>query len=104
MQINVPSPSLQSLSGYRTYAVLAGGAIVIALNHFDLLPPGYVNLDPANWINDEFKLLLGATGRAAIASLPQLTAQHTVAAQKKAVAQGTLPAAPPFVPGGGGDA
>jgi len=70
MQVNIPTPSLAGLSGWKTYIALALGAIVIAANHYGFLPPDYApNLDPNNWANDEYKLLLGATGRSALASI-----------------------------------
>jgi hypothetical protein len=76
MQINIPtvSPSAiaKSVDGYKTYIALASGAAVIALNHFGLLPDNMgqqLHLDPANWIHDEYALLLGATGRSAIAKI-----------------------------------
>ena len=64
---------LNALSGYKMYLALAAGAIVIALNHFMVLygywPIDMLGLDPANWLNDEYKLLLGATGRSAFSAI-----------------------------------
>jgi hypothetical protein len=57
------------LQGKKTYIALIFGAIVIALNHFGLLPPGYVTLNSENWLVQEFFLLLGATGRSAVAKI-----------------------------------
>lgn len=64
--IPLPSNPLSAVDGYKTYIVLFLGAVVIALNHFGLLPPGTVPNNPADWMNDEFKLLLGATYRSAL--------------------------------------
>jgi hypothetical protein len=74
MQVNIPlEPASigKFLSGNKTYVALAIGAIVIYANHAGLLPPEYTpaGLDPANWVNDEFKLLLGATARSAVAKI-----------------------------------
>jgi hypothetical protein len=72
VQINLNGQSLtQAVDGNKTYIALATGAAIIALNHFGLIPHDYVpaGLDPSNWINDEFKLLLGATGRSALKKL-----------------------------------
>ena len=64
---------LNALSGYKMYLALAAGAIVIALNHFMVLygywPIDMLGLDPNNWAADEYKLLLGATGRSAISAI-----------------------------------
>jgi hypothetical protein len=75
-QITIPSFSpaafAKGVKGYKTYIALASGAAIIALNHYGLLPSDMVkqlNLDPANWLNDEYKLLLGATGRSALAGI-----------------------------------
>jgi hypothetical protein len=70
-QITLPDFSLSSLSGYKTYIALAVGAIVIAANHFGFLPPDYApaGLDPNNWVNDEYKLILGAFARSALAKV-----------------------------------
>jgi hypothetical protein len=67
-----PAGLAKSLDGYKTYIALASGAAVIALNHFGYLPSdmsSQLHLDPANWLNDEYKLLLGATGRSALAKI-----------------------------------
>jgi hypothetical protein len=76
MAITIPTPNTadlkELLKGKKTYIALASGMAVIALNHFGMLPPDLaksVNLDPANWVNDEYKLILGATGRAALAGI-----------------------------------
>jgi hypothetical protein len=69
MQVNL---SLASIDGYKTYLALAFGALIIAANHFGLLPDDMgkaLNFDPNNWINDEYKLLLGATGRSALTKI-----------------------------------
>ena len=71
MQINIPldpGAMAKAIDGNKTYITLAVGALVIAANHFGLLPPEYVpqGLDPNNWLRDEFVLLLGATGRSAL--------------------------------------
>lgn len=75
-QITIPSLNAAgvaaAIKGKKTYIALATGAAVIALNHYGLLPPDMaksLNLDPANWLNDEYKLLLGATGRSALAGI-----------------------------------
>ena len=67
------SQLLTSLSGYKMYAALGAGAIVIALNHYMVLygywPIDILGLDPNNWAADEYKLLLGATGRSALSAI-----------------------------------
>lgn len=75
-QITIPTFSLSALpnaiQGYKTYIALASGAAVIALNHYGMLPTDMakqLNLDPANWLNEEYALLLGATGRSALAKI-----------------------------------
>lgn len=70
MQINLDPKSLtNALQGNKTYITLAVGAVVIALNHFGYLPDSLVpqGLDPNNWVNDEYKLIIGAVFRSAIA-------------------------------------
>jgi hypothetical protein len=84
--------TLDWLQGRKTYAALAAGAIVIALNHYMVLygywPIDLIGLDPNNWLNDEYKLLLGATGRSAIAGvLAQLQATHASAIAAANIAQ-----------------
>lgn len=65
--LTLPPNPLNAIDGYKTYIVLAAGAIVLALNHFGFLPHGMIPNDPANWINDEYTLLLGGTFRSALA-------------------------------------
>lgn len=70
MQINLDPKSItNALQGNKTYITLAVGAAVIALNHFGYLPDSLVpqGLDSNNWINDEYKLIVGAVFRSAIA-------------------------------------
>jgi len=57
-----------ALAGKKTYISVALGAAVIAANHFGMLPPNMVpaGLDPANWVSQEYQLLLAATFRAAL--------------------------------------
>jgi hypothetical protein len=74
VQVNIPvEPASISkfLSGNKTYIALAVGAVVIYANHAGLLPPEYApaGLDPANWVNDEYKLILGAFARSALAKV-----------------------------------
>jgi hypothetical protein len=81
MQINLdPSSIAKSLDGSKTYIALALGAIVIAANHFGFLPPEMTpqGLDPTNWVQDEYKLLLGATGRSALTKIAE-----TIKSQQK---------------------
>jgi hypothetical protein len=83
---------LTSLSGYKTYAALTAGAVVVVLNHFMVLygywPIDFIGLDPNNYVNDCYKLLLGATGRSAIAGvLAQLQATHASAIAAANIAQ-----------------
>ena len=91
---------LNALAGWKMYIALAGGAIVIALNHFMVLygywPIDMLGLDPNNWTADEYKLLLGATGRSALAGvLAQLQATHASAVGAAQIAQ--MQAAAPAV-------
>jgi hypothetical protein len=86
MQINIPlDPNTikAAIDGNKTYLTLAMGALVIAANHFGILPADYVpqGLDPNNWLRDEFVLLLGATGRSAMKKLepPEVQAVTPVA-------------------------
>ena len=69
--ITLPDVSgvLASLSGKKTYLTLVCGALVIVANHFDLVPVGYVNLDPNDWINELYQLAVGATFRSAVAGV-----------------------------------
>ncbi len=74
MQVNIPlEPASigKFLSGQKTYIALAVGAVVIYANHAGWLPPEYTpaGLDPANWVNDEYKLILGALARSALAKV-----------------------------------
>jgi hypothetical protein len=90
---------LTALEGRKTYLALAGAAIVIALNHYMVLyglwPIDLLGLDPNNWAADEYKLLLGATGRSAIAGvLAKLNDIHTSAVGAAQIAQ--MQAAPPM--------
>lgn len=108
--ITIPTPSAagvkrvlttQAFAGYRTYIVLLAGMAVIAANHFGLLPEEMAKqlaLDPKNWINDEYALLLGGTGRAAIASLK--ASVEKLSALAGAAPTDSVPAAPPPAPGG----
>jgi opacity protein-like surface antigen len=68
MEINLDPTSIASaVDGYKTYITLGLGMIVVAANHFGWLPPDYVpaQLDPNNWVNDEYKLVLGFFARSA---------------------------------------
>ena len=70
MQINVNGTSIaKAVDGYKTYITIGVGMAVIAANHFGLLPDSLVpqGLDPNNWVNDEYKLIIGAVFRSAIA-------------------------------------
>jgi hypothetical protein len=70
MQINLdPSSIVKAIDGKKTYISLAVGALIIAANHFGLIPQQYVpaNLDPNNWVNDEYKLIVAAAFRSGIA-------------------------------------
>lgn len=92
MQLNIPlepDKIKEVIDGNKTYITLIVGALVIAANHFGFLPADYVpqGLDPANWLRDEFVLLLGATGRSAMKKL------EPPAVQAVTVAQPTPPAA-----------
>ncbi len=64
-----PASVQKFLAGKKSYIALAVGMIVVATNHFGVLPAEYVpqGLDPNNWVNDEYKLLIGAFFRAGIA-------------------------------------
>lgn len=91
---------LTALEGRKTYLALAGAAIVIALNHYMVLyglwPIDLLGLDPNNWAADEYKLLLGATGRSAIAGvLAKLNDIHASAVGAAQIAQ--IQAAAPAV-------
>jgi hypothetical protein len=86
MQINLdPSSIAKSLDGSKTYIALALGAIVIAANHFGFLPPEMTpqGLDPANWVQDEYKLLLGATGRSALTKIAAAIQQQQKSGEVK---------------------
>lgn len=50
------------LVGKKVYITVLVGMAVVAANHYGLLPPEYVpaGLNPADWVQDEFKLALGA--------------------------------------------
>lgn len=62
--------SITSLfNGNKTYIALAVGAVVVIANHFGISIPGSPNLDPANWTNDLFTLVLGGTFRSALGKL-----------------------------------
>jgi hypothetical protein len=71
--MNAITNGLNSLQGWKMYLALAAGAIVIAVNHYMVLynywPIDMLGLDPNNWAADEYKLLLGATGRSALAGI-----------------------------------
>ena len=59
------STILNAVDGYKTYIALVLGAIVIVANHFGIHAPG-TTLDPNNWLNDLYLLILGATSRSAV--------------------------------------
>lgn len=66
--ITIPNP-LGALNGYKTYLLLAAAAIAIIANHFS---PGSIpgmTLDPANWVNDLWKVALGGGFRSALGKL-----------------------------------
>jgi hypothetical protein len=71
-QITIPSFNPANLAkavdGYKTYITLAVGMVVIAANHFGWLPPSMTppNLDPNNWVNEEFALVVAAFFRSGI--------------------------------------
>ncbi len=73
MQINIPidGTTIAKLDGNKTYLTLLVGAIVIAANHYGLIPPQYVpqGLDPGHWIQDEYTLIIGAVFRSAMTKL-----------------------------------
>jgi len=62
---------LQTLvSGKKTYIALIVGMAAIALNHFGFWPTSlHLNVDPGNWVNDEYTLILGLFSRAAVAKV-----------------------------------
>lgn len=70
MSTTVTLPDLSGivayLAGKKTYITLAVGMIVVAANHFGVLPPEYVpnGLDPNNWVQQEWTLVLGAFANA----------------------------------------
>lgn len=61
----------QLLDGKKTYITLAIAAVVIALNHFGFWPQSIfpLQLDPANWISDEWTMVLGAGFRSAVGKI-----------------------------------
>jgi hypothetical protein len=70
MQINLDPTSLaNAISGKKTYITLGIGMIVIAANHFGVLPPSLTppKLDPQDWVNEEFGLVVAAFFRSGIA-------------------------------------
>lgn len=59
------------LDGNKTYLACAVGAVAVALNHFGFWPQSMLPLqiDPAQWISDEWTIFLVATGRSAAKKL-----------------------------------
>jgi len=59
------------LDGNKTYLGCAIGAITVALNHFGLWPQSLIPLqiDPGQWVSDEWTIFLVATGRSAVKKL-----------------------------------
>ena len=56
---------LAKIDGYKTYLVLAVGALVVLANHF-IGPIPNVTLNSANWLTDLWTLVLGGAARSAI--------------------------------------
>lgn len=56
---------MESLSGKKTYITMAFGMVVVAANHFGLLPLD-TGLLPGDWLSDEYKLLSGVVFRSAL--------------------------------------
>lgn len=59
------------LRGYRTYALLGLGAAMVAVNTLfpgahDALSAVGVQMDPANWLSDMFKMGVGVTMRSGL--------------------------------------
>lgn len=71
------------LDGNKTYIALAVGALVIAANHFGFLPETLrpQNLDPSNWVNDEYKLIIAAVFRSAITKVATRNTNAAIRAQ-----------------------
>lgn len=71
----VVSINLSGLSsffdGNKTYVAVAIAAVAVALNHFGFWPQNMIplQLDPAQWVSDEWTLFLIATGRSAVKKL-----------------------------------
>ena len=53
------------LNGNKTYVALAIAGVAIALNHFGLWPNNIfpLQLDPNNWISDEWTMVIAAAFR-----------------------------------------
>jgi len=60
-----------AVDGKKTYIGLAIGMITIALNHFGWWPNSLVplTLDPNEWLNQEWTLVMVAFGRDAVAKV-----------------------------------
>ena len=60
-----------AVNGKKTYIGLAIGAVAIALNHFGWWPNTIapLNLDPNNWLAQEWTILVTAFGRDALAKV-----------------------------------
>lgn len=69
LDLSTVSKINEALAGRKAYITLVIGMVVIAVNHFQLLPESLVpdGLDPKNWLMDEYKLVVATFFRAGIA-------------------------------------
>jgi len=67
MQIDTDNMS-STFDGYKTYITLIIGIVTVVVNHFypDTMKAMGLTLDPNNWLQQVFTLLLGMTGRSAL--------------------------------------
>ena len=57
-----------AVDGYKTYILAVVGMVTIFLYHIGWWPSSIpLTIDPANWLNDEWKMMLVITGRSALA-------------------------------------
>ena len=64
-----PASLMQAIDGKKTYVMFVIGGVAIFLNHLGWWPNNIIplHMDPSNWVNDEYTLIIGATFRSAFA-------------------------------------